>query len=439
MPTPLELDETEELSATAEPRTRDGDGRLIALLGGTTSWGDFVSASRYLLWPNALVHGSALTAYEDEFAARVGRRWGFSFLAGRVGLYGILKALGVGPGDEVLLQVPTHVVVANAIRYVGARPVFVDCSLDTFNIDLDEAEKRVTPRTRAIVVQHTFGIPVDMDRVAALSERHNIAVVEDCVHALGASYAGGPVGSFGHASFFSTEETKTISTTMGGMAVTDDPDLADRLRKFQVGCANPPTSLVARYVLKLAAYHLLTEPHLHRLTRAAYEGFGRRNPLPGPTVAAERAGRRPARYARRLGNAQAALGLRQLRRLDRNIAHRSRISQIYRSRLSDAGIVGVRPPELAEPVFVRYPIWVADRTEAVKRLRPRAVAGTWFNSILGESSDPANVGYELGSCPRAEAAAQHLVNLPTHGRVSVGDAERLVELVRPLAEDPPVG
>jgi perosamine synthetase len=417
----------------------DGDGRLIALLGGTTSAGDLVSAVRYLLWPNALVDGPALTTYEAAFAERVGRRWGFSFLAGRVGLYGILQALGIGPGDEVLLQVPTHIVVANAIRYVGARPAFVDCGLDTFNIDLDQAEGLVTPRTRAIVVQHTFGVPVDMDRVAAFAERHRIAVVEDCVHALGASYAGRPVGSFGQASFFSTEETKTISTTMGGMAVTDDKDLADRLRSFQASCGAPPTSLVARYVLKLAAYHLLTEPHLHRATRAAYEGFGRRNPLPGPTVEAERAGRRPSGYARRLGNAQAALGLRQLRRLDRNVAHRHRIAQVYRSGLADAGVAGIQAPERAEPVFVRYPVWVADRAEAVARLRPRAVAGTWFNSVLGESEDPAAVGYEPGSCPRAEAAARHLVNLPTHERVSVDDAERLVELVRQLATDPPVG
>ena len=419
------------------PRSPGGDGRLIALLGGTTSAGDLATAMRHLLVPNALVDGPALSTFEAAFAERVGRRWGFGFLAGRVGLYGILQGLDIGPGDEVLLQVPTHVVVANAIRYVGARPAFVDCSLETFNLDLDAAEARVTPRTRAIVVQHTFGVPVDMDRVGAFAERHGIAVIEDCVHALGASYGGRPIGSFGQASFFSTEETKTISTTMGGMAVTDEPGLADRLRAFQASCSAPPASLVARYVLKLAAYHVLTEPHLHRATRAAYEGLGRRNPLPGPTVAAERAGRRPPGYARRLGNAQAVLGLRQLRRLDANVAHRRRIAEIYRSGLSDAGVAGPRAPDRAEPAFVRYPVWVADRDDAVARLRPRAVAGTWFNSVLGESSDPAAVGYERGSCPRAEAAARHLVNLPTHLRVSVDDAERLVELIRPLAEDPP--
>jgi dTDP-4-amino-4,6-dideoxygalactose transaminase len=200
--------------------------------------------------------------------------------------------------------------------------------------------------------------------------------------------------------------------------------------RFQAECDWPRASLVARYVLKLATYHALTQPRLHRLTRAGYELLGRRNPLPGPTVAAERSGRRPAGYERRLANAQAALGLRQLRRLDANLAHRRRIAGIYRRRLAEGGVTRPLIFERAEPSFVRY------RAEAVARLRHRAVAGTWFNSVLGEAEDPAVAGYEAGSCPRAEAAAGHLVNLPTHGRVTDDDAERLAALVRPLATDP---
>src|SRR6202011_1681149 len=102
----------------------------------------------------------------------------------------------------------------------------------------------------------------------SLARRRGLDIIEDCVHALGATYRGKPVGSFGRAAFFSTEETKTISSTMGGMAVTDDADLAIRLRDFQAGCARPSRSLTARYVLKLVLFHLLTQPTLHRYTRA---------------------------------------------------------------------------------------------------------------------------------------------------------------------------
>src|SRR5207248_6324325 len=109
----------------------------------------------------------------------------------------------------------------NAIRYTGAKPVYVDCQLNTYNMDLKEAEQRITSRTRALVLQHTFGIPVDLDAALDLTRRYKLDLIEDCVHALGATYDGRQVGSFGRAAFFSTEETKTISTTMGGMAVTD--------------------------------------------------------------------------------------------------------------------------------------------------------------------------------------------------------------------------
>src|SRR5439155_23532151 len=200
--------------------------RCLALLGGTTRWSDCVEALRYLLTPAQLVHGAKIKEYEDAFARTVGVKYAIGFASGRVGLYGLLRALGVDEGAEVLLSVPSHIVVANAIRYTGARPVYVDCRLEDYNIDLAEAERRITPRSRVLLLQHTFGVPVEMDTALAFARRHNLVVIEDCVHALGARYDGRPVGTFGHAAFFSTEETKTISTVMGGMAVTNDPQLA---------------------------------------------------------------------------------------------------------------------------------------------------------------------------------------------------------------------
>ncbi len=400
--------------------------RRVALLGGTTTWSDCLVALRHLLNPQALIHGSAIQEYEDAFARRVGARYAYSFSSGRVGLYGLLCSLGVGSGDEVLIQVPTHIVVPNAIRYVGARPVYVDCRLDTYNMDLEHAERQITPRTKVLLLQHTFGIPADLDAALALARRHGLTLIEDCVHALGATYRGQPVGSFGDAAFFSTEETKTISSTMGGMVVTNDAGTAARMRAFQETCAWPTVSLTARYVLKLIAYQLLTQPHLHRYTRVAYELLGRRHPLPKPTVTAELRGERPANYLQRLSNAQANLALRQLRRLDGNLAHRSSVANEYRKRLSEAGFATPLPPAGAEPAFVRYPVWVEDRAVAERAVASHAVLGTWFTSVLEEAISPSFGGYKTGCCPRAEAAARHLVNLPTHPRVAHEDIEAIV-------------
>jgi perosamine synthetase len=418
---------TPEPRVAAPKRSRDRRSvrRRIGLLGGTTTSGDVAVALRHLLDRRSLVEGPAIAEYERAFARQIGVAHACSFATGRVGLFGILKSLGIGEGDEVLLQLPTHIVVPNAVRYTGARPVFVDCTLDSYTMDLDDAERRVTPRTRAIVLQHTFGIPTDMDRALELARRHGLEVIEDCVHSLGSTYDGRPLGSLGRAAFFSTEETKTISTTMGGMVVTDDPELAARLREFHTTCAPPARGLTARYVLKLAVYHVLTEPHVHRYSRAAYERLGRRNPLPQATDEHERRGLHPPRYEQRLSNAQANLGLRQLRRLRENVAHRVTLAEAYRSRLGELGFDAPRVPAAASAAFVRYPVWVEDRPAAVQRVAPYAVLGTWFTSVLEEAESPSHADYVAGSCPNAETAARHLVNLPTHLRVGERDVEAI--------------
>ncbi len=207
--------------------------RLLGLLWGTTNRQDILLAARFILKQGSLVQGPAIAGYEQEFARRVGVRHAVSFSSGRLALYGLLRTLGISTGDEVLLQVPTHIVVANAIRYVGAKPVFVDCDLATYNMDLDLAEEQITPRSRVLLLQHTFGIPAEPDKALDIARRHNLILIEDCVHALGGVYQGKSLGSFGRAAFFSTEETKIISSTMGGMAVTDDDALAASLRRFQ--------------------------------------------------------------------------------------------------------------------------------------------------------------------------------------------------------------
>jgi dTDP-4-amino-4,6-dideoxygalactose transaminase len=411
--------------------------RRHALLGGTTRLPDVLAAANMLVRPWALVDGAATPAFESAFAAAVGAAHAKSFAAGRVGLYAILRCLGIGRGDEVLLQVPTHIVVPNAIRFAGARPVYIDCDLRNYNIDLDEVESRITPRTRALLLQHTFGVPVDMHAAMDLAQRHGLTVIEDCVHALGSTFAGRTVGTFGQAAFFSTEETKTISTTMGGVVTTDDAELADRLAAFQRDCLPARASQTARYLVKLIAYHVLTEPRIHVAARSAYEMAGHRHPLPRPTEERELRGERPSGFARRLSNGQAAVGVVQLGDLARNVAHRRRIADRYRQLLAPHGFRLPEPPAGADAAYVRYPVWVADRRATEEAMSSRLVLGTWFTSVLEEAIDPRYGAYAAGSCPRAEEAARHLVNLPTHPRVSLRDAddiaERLIGFANPAA------
>jgi perosamine synthetase len=413
----------------ARGQDRATPSRRLALFGGTTTLADCQVATRFLIDPRRMVRGTAIGEYERAFARFVGVRFASSFWAGRVGLYGILRAMDIGPGDEVLVQAPTHIVVANAVRYTGATPVYVDCRLDTYNMDLNLAERRITDRTKAIILQHTFGIPNDMDAAIAMANRSGLEVIEDCVHALGATYDGRQVGSFGRAAFFSTEETKTITSTMGGMVVTDDPEIGARIKMYQDACAWPSRALTSAYLAKLVLYHLLTEPRVHRFTRPIYQRFGERHPLPQATTEEEVCGARPDGYDMRLSNAQAVLAWRQLRRLEDNIEHRHAVASEYHARLAAIGFEVPKLPAKAKPAYVRFPIRVADRKSVVRAAAPHAMLGTWFTSVLEESSSPIHGGYEPGSCPNAEAIAEQCVNLPTHPRVQPGDVQAIVAAI----------
>jgi perosamine synthetase len=412
-----------------------GSSRLVAPIGGTTTVADCVTALRYLLTPNRLVEGAAIAQYERAFERQVGVGHAYSFASGRVGLYGLLRAMHVGQGDEVLVQVPTHVVVPNAIRYTGAAPVFVDSQPDTFNMDLDQAEQRITARTKVLLLQHTFGIPIDLDAALDLAARHRLRVIEDCAHALGATYDGRHVGSFGDAAFFSTEE-KTISSGMGGVVVTNDPVLAELMEAFQASCARPPAVLAARYLLKVIVFHLITEPSIHRHTRPLYKLLRSRIIAPAATSNEEARGERPARYQQRLSNAQAALALSQLRRLAANLAHREKVANAYTTRLEVHGFPVPRPAAKARPAFARYPICVPDKAAVMRAAAPHAVLGQWLSEPVDGATPPGDKDYEPGSCPAAERIVAHLVNLPTHLKVRMDDVERIVAALTSTA---PVG
>ena len=405
----------------------------MSQLGGTTTAGDAARALVLAARPGRLIEGPAIERYEAELARAVGAEHAISFAAGRLALYGILRDLGVGEGDEVIVPLPTHIVVTNAVKYLGAKPVYADCRLSDYNVDPERAKALIGPRTRAILIQHTFGIPGDMEALLAIAAEHDLPLIEDCVHALGATWRGRPVGGIGRAGFFSTEETKIISTTMGGAGVTSDAKLAEGVRAFQRECPPPGRSLTAKRLIKLAAYYALTEPHVHTVARPAYEALGERQPLPVPTSEEELAGERPEHYEERLAAGQAEIALRQLARLGDNLAHRRRVAAEYAAALAPDGLRRAHrgrttpsPPGCA----TRCGSPTARRRSA--RCASHTVPGTWFTSVQEEAVRPTINGYVAGTCPQAERAARELVNLPTHPRVGAKDVAAIVEAMSSL-------
>ena len=182
-------------------------------------------------WISSLGH--YVTQFEREFAAFCGVAHGVSVANGTVALHLALHALGIGPGDEVIVPSLTFVATANAVRYTGAHPVFADVDPCTWCIDPADVARLVTPRTRALIPVHLYGHPAPMPELTALADRHGLAVVEDAAEAHGASSAGRTVGGWGRIGTFSFYANKIITTGEGGMLTTDDEELAARCRMLR--------------------------------------------------------------------------------------------------------------------------------------------------------------------------------------------------------------
>lgn len=172
--------------------------------------------------------GKFVKEFERDFAAYIGTKYGTAVNNGTVALHLALLALGIGKGDEVIVPALTYVASVNTIRYTGATPVFVDSLADTWQVDPDDIERKITKNTRAIIPVHLYGYPCDMDRIMEIARKHDLFVIEDCAEAIGSEYKGRKVGTFGDIACFSFFGNKTITTGEGGMVLTNDATLYER-------------------------------------------------------------------------------------------------------------------------------------------------------------------------------------------------------------------
>jgi perosamine synthetase len=279
--------------------------------------------------------GAFVPRLEEQFARCVDRRHGVAVCNGSAALELAVAALGIGPGDEVILPTFTIISCALAVVRAGAIPVLVDCDESTWNMRTDQIAERITPRTRAIMIVHVYGLPVDMDPVLDLARRRGLLIIEDAAEMHGQTYNGRPCGSFGDISIFSFYPNKHVTTGEGGMVLTDDDELADRCRLMRNLCFQPGK----RYVHNDLGWNF------------------------------------------RLSNLQAAVGVAQLERLGEFINRKRMMGRRYTELLGD--IAGLQLPVMrmnyAENIYWVYGVVLDDAVqfeaeEAMRRLAVRGVA-----------------------------------------------------------------
>lgn len=278
--------------------------------------------------------GPFVKRFEDEFAARVGRKHGIAVCNGTAALDAAIEALGIGPGDEVIMPTFTIISCIGQIVRSGGIPVLIDSDPITLNMEVSSIEGKISRRTKAIMIVHIFGLPVDIDPVLEIARRHGLKIIEDAAQMHGQTYKGQPCGSFGDISTFSFYPNKHITTGEGGMIVTNDDHLADECRSLR---------------------NLCFQPH----KRFVHERLG---------------------WNLRMTNMQAALGLAQLERLDSFVTRKRRMGARYTELLQEMSFVQLPlvRTDYADNIYWVYSLVLKDDSalnadEAIKQLATRGI------------------------------------------------------------------
>jgi perosamine synthetase len=253
--------------------------------------------------------GPFVAEFEDKFSSAVGREYGVAVTNGTTAIDAAVEALGIAPGDEVIL--PAFTIISCVLQIVrsGARPVLVDSDPVTWNMDVNRVAEKITPRTKAIMAVHIYGLPVDLEPLQQLAKDHGLAIIEDAAEAIGQTYYGKPCGSFGDVSTFSFYPNKHITTGEGGMIVTNREEISETCKSLRNLCFKAENRFV-------------------------HERLG---------------------WNMRMTNIQAAIGLAQLERLEETVARKRQIGEKYSSLLSD--LQSLRLP-ITETIYAKNIYWV---------------------------------------------------------------------------------
>jgi len=348
-----------------------------------------------------LTTGPKITEFEKTFAKFVGARYAIAVSNGTAALHAAMYAIGIKPGDEVIVPAMTFAATANCVVFQGGSPVFVDVDAETLLIDPDQVKVKITPRTRAVIAVDYTGQPCDYDVLREIASQHGLTLVADACHALGATYKGRPVGSLADLNVFSFHPVKHITTGEGGMITTDNSDFAEQMRIFR--------------------NHGITTDYRQREKQESW--FYEMVDLG---------------YNYRITDIQCALGLSQLQKLSSWVKRRQEIAQKYNAAFAE--FPAVRSLGVRADVSHAYHLYVvrfdlsqlrATRAEIFTALRAEGIGvNVHYIPVHLHPFYRKQFGTGPGLCPVAEAAYEEIITLPLFPRMSDNDVEDVITAVR---------
>ncbi|MBI3335583.1 MAG: aminotransferase class I/II-fold pyridoxal phosphate-dependent enzyme [Candidatus Portnoybacteria bacterium] len=415
--------------------------KLISISLSPNVFGEDIRAAKTMLKePSQWVKGEYIKEFEHTFEQyfKVEPEQIFTFNSGRSALLTILQSFGIGKGDEVMLQAFTCNAVPNPVIWVGAKPVYVDVKEDTCNMNVKDVEKKITSKSKAIIVQHTFGSPAELDEILKIARKHNLFVIEDCAHALGSTYKGKLVGTFGDAAFFSFGRDKVISSVYGGSAIVKLKAISYKLEAIYENLPYPSTRWIKQQLRHPLCISVLLQWYNAPLPNYGIGKFLLQlsqisRYLSKAVHWREKIGQKPDYFPARLPNALAYLALTQFKRLDEFNKHRRELADFYYESFIQDTRYKIQDTK-NESIFLRYPIRNPKAYEIIRKARTRGILlGDWYSSpVAPDDTNLSAMHYQKGFCPAAEKLALETFNLPTNPNLSLDDAKRVVEFLKTL-------
>jgi len=365
---------------------------------------DDIDAVVRVLRSGWLTQGPAIESFEKALAAKTGAKFAVVFNSGTGALHAAYYTAGIGRGDEVVVPALTFAATANAVLYLGAKPIFADSERETGNMSIIEAEKKITKRTKAIVVVDYSGRPADLHAFKALAKRHNLVYIEDAAQALGATYQGKLIGTQADMTMFSFHPVKSITTGEGGVIVTDNEQYAQTLRLFRT---HGVTKDSARFIRKNNA--------------AWYQEMQ----LLG--------------FNYRMSDMCAALGKSQLKRLDKFISKRRAAAAQYQQLLARVPNLILPPQDSkdSQSAWHLYPVRLGQniahkRDEVFTRMRKSGIGVQVHHVPVYLHPFYEKMGYKQGSCPVTEAFVASEISIPLFYKITKKEQQFIVNTFRQI-------
>jgi dTDP-4-amino-4,6-dideoxygalactose transaminase len=367
----------------------------------------------------------------------------FFFNSARGALSFLLTQLDNIEKNEVITQAFSCLVVPNAIKFAGYKPIYVDID-ETYNLYIEDLKRKINERTRAIIIQNTFGIPAKIDEILGISQQNNILVIENLTHSLGAKYKGKYLGNFSDFALLSFNRNKVISSIIGGALVVNNKNFLEKIKNSYELLPEPSQKEIQKIIFTGKVlyqakknYNFLTKIYLKFLRKI------------GKTVemvsSVEKQNKKPENYLFKFPDILFPLLLNQLRKLERFNEKRKEAAKIYMTRIyTDSIYPNKRPNKLpkssdrifshnsgkvfgqdsgnnfslrdsvSEPIFLRFPILIENRDFVLEKFKKENIyLGDWYRCVLDPCSDLKFFDYKIGSCPKAEEITKKIINLPT--------------------------